>query len=262
MAAANKPLTLAIIIPVYNDRRHLLGCLESIASQTVKPNEIIVVNNNSTDGSDKLAKEFPGITLINEPKQGIVHARNAGFNRAKSDILGRVDADSILPVGWVEKVLDFYEDSAHDNYAWTGGASFRNTHMPKFYGWAQSQVAYRFNRLLMGHYILWGSNMAIRHEHWLDVRGSTCTQKDIHEDLDLAIHLHKMGVQITYQAFVKVSVIMRRLYKPAVLKDNLMLWPATLKWHGKKTWIFGWLGAQFLYSLRRLVWLASNDRVS
>lgn len=262
MAAAKKPLTLAIIIPVYNDRRHLNECLESIERQTVKPDEVIVVNNNSTDGSEKSAKKFPFVRVINEPKQGIVHARNRGFDSAKTNIIGRIDADSVLPEDWVERITGFFADSRRKNHAWTGGGVFRNTYFPRFYGWAQSQVAFRFNRLLMGHYILWGSNMAIRSEHWHKVKNATCLDNDIHEDLDLAMHLHDQGVLITYQAYVKVNVVMRRLYRPAVLKENLMLWPQTLKKHGKKTWVFGWLGAQCLYGLRHLVRLASNDKTS
>lgn len=260
MKQVKKPLTLAIIIPVYNEARYLRSCLQSIASQTVKPDEVIVVDNNSTDDSMGVASEFSFVRVVREPKQGIVHARNCGFDACKSDIIGRIDADSVLPADWVSHIQSFYSEKKNHNHVWTGGGVFRNTRFPRAFGWAQSQIAFRFNRLLMGHYILWGSNMALRRKQWKEVRALVCLDNDIHEDLDLAIHLHSLGVRITYHAFIKVSVIMRRIYRPAALKLNLMLWPATLKKHGKKTWIFGWLGAQYIYSLRWLAWAASSDK--
>jgi hypothetical protein len=84
----------------------------------------------------------------------------------------------------------------------------------------------------------------------MSVRSETCTRNDIHEDLDLSIHLHSQGFQITYQASVKVGVAVRRVFSNrGELWENLILWPETLKSHGKKTWIFGWIGAAILYVL-------------
>lgn len=262
MNHGNKPLTLSIIIPVYNEARHLRDCLEAIANQQVKPDEVIIVDNNSTDESAEIARQFSFVKIVHEKKQGVVHARNKGFNSTKSDIIGRIDADTVLPKDWVGYIKGFFSDARHQNYAWAGGCVFRNTRFPRFYGWAQSQVAFRFNRLLMGHYILYGSNMAITRKQWRSVRSKTCLKNDIHEDLDLAIHLHELDTRIRYDAYIKASVIMRRVYKSNELKENLMLWPNTLRRHSKKTWIFGWLGAQYIYSLRWLGWLASSDKHS
>lgn len=252
MAQQNKPLTLAIIIPVYNDARYLEECLDSIALQTRRPDEVIVVDNNSTDDPASVAKKYKFVKLITQHKQGIVYARNKGFNTAKSQILGRIDSDTILPPDWVDQIKKFYQDPNHENYAWTGGAVFRNTRYPRLFGWFQSQIAYRFNRMLLGHYILWGSNMAITSRQWGLVKREVCLNNHFHEDLDLAIHLDKHGIQISYWAYVKASVIMRRLDSARDLHQNLMLWPETLKVHGFKTWVFGWLGAKLIYILSQI----------
>jgi glycosyltransferase involved in cell wall biosynthesis len=260
MTNGKKPLTLALIIPVFNEERYLEECLNSIQSLSVMPDEVIVVDNNSSDASAKIAQKYKFVKVIKEQKQGIVYARDAGFNTSNSDIIARMDADTMLPKNWVGHIKKFYSKSENLNQAWTGGGIFRNTRWPKIYGWLQSQIAFRFNRLLMGHYILWGSNMAITRTQWLAVRSNTCKDVKIHEDLDLAIHLDKRGYEITYQAFIKVSVVVKRLYQPKHLRDNLMLWPKTLKKHNKKTWIFGWLGAIYLYTLRRLVFTVSSEK--
>jgi glycosyltransferase involved in cell wall biosynthesis len=123
-----EPLTLSLIIPAYNEENYLRGCIESIAKQSVKPDEVILVNNNSTDKTLEIAAEFDFVRVINEPKQGIVYARNRGFDAAKSDIIGRIDGDSRLPSDWVAQVKHFYADDAHQKSAITGGGYFYNIH--------------------------------------------------------------------------------------------------------------------------------------
>jgi glycosyltransferase involved in cell wall biosynthesis len=245
----NKPLTLSIIIPVYNESGHIAGCLKSIQKQTVKPTEVIVVDNNSTDDTVKIAKKFKFVKVIKESQQGIVHARNAGFNFAKSTILARVDSDSRLPKDWVAKIINFYEDPIHlRNYAWTSDAYWYNASNPIVYSWVSSQIVFRFNRFILGHYPLWGSSMAISSQSWKQVKNKVCLRNDIHEDLDLSIHLHHLGYQITYATGVKMNVYIRRLYSDHdKLWSYLLLWPKTLKVHNLKRWYLGQIGAVIVY---------------
>jgi len=246
----NKPLTLSIIIPVYNESDHLKGCLDSIAKQSVKPDEVIVVDNNSTDDSVKIAKEFKFVKVIHESTQGIVYARNAGFNTAKSDILARIDSDSRLPLDWVARIQDFYKDPLHlKNYAWTSDTYWYNVSHPVAYSWFSSQIVFRFNRFILGHYPLMGSSMAISKASWLKVKNKVCLRNDIHEDLDLSIHLHRLGYQITYATGVNMNIYIRRIYNDySKLWSYLMLWPQTLKVHDLKRWYLGQIGAILVYS--------------
>jgi glycosyltransferase involved in cell wall biosynthesis len=240
--------TLALIIPAYNDARHLDDCLNAISKQSEMPDEVIVVDNNSTDNTTAVVKRYKFATLIQEKKQGIVYARNKGFSSASSDILGRIDTDTLLPTEWVYEVKKFYSDPQHKRHALTGGGYFYNVPLKVVNGWGLSQIAYRFNRFIMGHYILWGSNMSITREQWQAVTDQTCIRTDIHEDLDLAIHLHNAGYEITYRAGLKVGVMMRRVYDDwSHLYSNMMWWPRTLKVHGNKRWVLGLIGAYFLF---------------
>ncbi len=249
-----KALTLSLVIPAYNEEHHIEACLKAVNAQTVKPHEAIVVDNNSTDNTVAIAKRFPGVRVVSEQRQGPGPARDKGFNTATGDIIGRIDADTILEPDWVRKVLAFYADPDHRLTALTGGGYFYNIRFRKFFGWAQSQIAFRFNRLLLGHYILWGSNMALPRRLWLQVKRDVCRRQDIHEDLDLAIHLHRAGVAIAFRSSIQVGVKMRRVRSNRKeLWANLMWWPQTLKHHGQWTWIFGWIGAAILYALSPLL---------
>lgn len=245
----NKALTVSIVIPVYNEEHHLKACLESIAVQTVMPAEVIVVDNNSADATMTIATQFPFVTTLKEKKQGVVYARDKGFNAVKSPIIGRIDADTILRPDWVEHIQRFYQDPAHEKNAITGGCEFYNVRMPSFNYWISSQFIFRMNRVMLGHYILWGSNMALPTVLWKAVAADTCKQTDVHEDLDLAIHLHRLGYAITYDTTLRVGVKMRRLFNDfSQLWPSLLMWPQTLRHHGIWSWTFSWAGAAFLYA--------------
>jgi len=52
-------MKVSVVVPAYNEEAYIGNCLESLTNQKVKPDEIIVVNNNSTDATVKIAKRFP-----------------------------------------------------------------------------------------------------------------------------------------------------------------------------------------------------------
>jgi glycosyltransferase involved in cell wall biosynthesis len=247
----NKALTLSIIIPVFNESGLIKNCLDSISSQTIMPDEVIIVDNNSIDDTIKIAKKYKFVKVVNASKQGIVYARDKGFNSASSVILGRIDADSILPNNWVETVLEFFADPHHlDNFAWTSEGYWYNLQHIKYFSWFAAQVIFRFNRLLLGHYPLWGSSMAISAKSWNQVKDKICERNDIHEDLDISVHLHQLGYQITYATGIKVGVFVRRLFNDRdKLWKYLMLWPMTLRAHKSKKWIIGYLGALTCFAI-------------
>jgi glycosyltransferase involved in cell wall biosynthesis len=245
----SKTLTLSLVIPVYNEEDHIILCLEAVAAQSVKPLEVIVVDNGSTDGTDILARHFPFVKVIHEPLRGVPHARNAGFNAAKGDIIGRIDADTRLPSNWVARVIEYV--TLHPDELLTGGSYFYDLAWPRFFGWVQGQIAFRANLLILGHYIAWGSNMAFAKHLWEQIKDEVHSDTAIHEDIDLGMHLHEKGVKIHYDTSLKVGID-SRLSSPkrSTRGDHmkyLVMWPRTLEKHGlKRAWI-GWVGVYLVY---------------
>lgn len=226
-------ISVSIVIPAYNEERHIRLCLDSIAAQTERPDEVIVVDNNSTDATAAICSEYNFVKVIKEKQQGIVYARNAGFNAAKSDIIGRVDADVEFPEDWVERIRDYYEaDPAHLRNAWTGVGIFYNVPLQRAATFGYFFAVYRVNTLFARSYTLWGSNMALPRKMWEDVRHDTCTRKDVHEDLDLGIHIHRAGYGVYVDRTLPTYAELRLVHgNGAKLKEYLMVWPQTLKTH-------------------------------
>ena len=100
------------IIPAYNEQDRIEACINSVrrAFEWSYPEsyEIIVVDNGSTDATAEIAREA-GCVVIREPKKGVTRARQAGLKAARGTRVAFVDADNILPPGWlheVEEALD------------------------------------------------------------------------------------------------------------------------------------------------------------
>lgn len=68
--------------------------------------EVVVVNNASTDRTKEIALGFPGVRVVDEYKKGLVHARAAGMRETTGELLANVDADTMLPPGWLTTVIE------------------------------------------------------------------------------------------------------------------------------------------------------------
>ncbi len=91
---------ISVIIPVYNSEEYIGECIQSILRQTKKEIQIVVVNDGSTDATEKivedLCKNNPNIKLINQKNQGVKYARVTGLNHADGEYIGWVDSDDFI----------------------------------------------------------------------------------------------------------------------------------------------------------------------
>lgn len=107
-------LTVGVIIPTRNRADLLHHALEALSRQTRAPDEVIVVDNGSTDHTRQVAEQFSGrlpIRYLFEPTPGAGQARNAGIRQSTSDILAFTDDDCIPDENWLHFIeLDFLRD--------------------------------------------------------------------------------------------------------------------------------------------------------
>jgi glycosyltransferase involved in cell wall biosynthesis len=156
--------TLSIVIPAYNEEDTIGPCLESCVAQTVPAHEIIVVNNKSTDNTEAVIREYQKlypaapIILIQQSKaQGITPTRNAGFDAATGDIIGRIDSDSIVEPNWVEETIKAFADPTVA--AATGPVVYYDMPLRRFGKVADSTLRKAMFKLVRDYKFLFGSNI-------------------------------------------------------------------------------------------------------
>ena len=111
-----------IIIPAHNEEEHIGQCLDSFIAQIRKPDFLLVVDDNSTDGTAQIAEEYARkhhwiqVVQMNsmaehQPGAKVVRAFNFGLSQIDRDFeyIGKFDADIILPVNYFEQVLLEFE---------------------------------------------------------------------------------------------------------------------------------------------------------
>jgi glycosyltransferase involved in cell wall biosynthesis len=189
--------TVSVVIPVKDDAGLLARCLRALRAQSELPDEIVVVDNGSSDRSAAVARRM-GAVAVHCPVPGIPAAASTGYDAASGDLILRLDADCVPDPRWVGAMIRAFDDHPEID-AFTGGAVFidgpRVLRRPlaTFYLGAYHLVC----RTALGHRPLFGSNLAMRRSAWEAVspevhRGDS----ELHDDLDLSFHLglrHRIG---------------------------------------------------------------------
>lgn len=109
---------LTIIIPVYNSKRFLKECLESVLNQTFQFFELILVNDGSTDGSGEMCDYYANkdgrIRVIHQQNRGTVVARKIALSSAKGTYVGFVDADDTIEPEMFHYLINKIENTQSD----------------------------------------------------------------------------------------------------------------------------------------------------
>ena len=114
----NSAPLISIIVPAYNVEKYIKTCLDSLINQTYSNFEIIVINDGSTDQTEKILNEYesnPKIRIFSQKNGGLSAARNQGLNLANGELVCFIDSDDSVKSDYLEKLAaPFFEDSNID----------------------------------------------------------------------------------------------------------------------------------------------------
>jgi len=191
-------MTISTIVCAHNEAHYFPTCLYSLRAQTRPPDDIVVIDNASTDQTGAVARAVPGVRVIHEPQKGLVVARETARRAVSSDILAYVDADCRVPLQWVERVearfarnpglvavtgpYRFYD------WDWTGRAL-----IAAYDRVVAPPTHFVVHELLSIGAILYGGNFAVRREALERIGGFDRTIEFHGEDTNLGRRLTPVG---------------------------------------------------------------------
>jgi len=221
---AAKIMKLSFVIPAYNEEEYIGECLEAVVAQKQGlpyDVEVIVVNNNSTDRTEEIARRYPGVRIVEEKEKGLVPARQAGFKAAHGDLIANIDSDTRIPRGWIRKVMEEFE---HDPKLVALSGPFIYYDAPwsvRFFTRFFYYVSYILNSLAPWLFpVLQGGNFVVRRSALESIGGYRTELNFYGEDTDVAKRMNKVGtVKFTFKLPTKSSG--RRLAKEGGLTIGL-----------------------------------------
>lgn len=109
---------ISVIVPVYNVGKYLQRCLNSIIDQTYKNVEVILIDDGSTDGSEKICNEYAErdkrIKVFSQSNRGVSVARNVGLKKAKGEYIAFVDSDDCIDVSYLRELYSLMKNKSGD----------------------------------------------------------------------------------------------------------------------------------------------------
>jgi GT2 family glycosyltransferase len=193
-------LSISFVVPAYNEEALIASCLAAIQAEIDRTGcqaEIIVVNNNSSDRTRRIASSIPGIVIVDEPQRGLVQARRAGCRVANGELIANIDADTMLTEGWLRSVLEEFSRSP-DLVALSGPCIYYD--LPR----SAQVIAALFYRIAFATYLLvrfvlgagsmiQGGNFIVSKRALEAAGGFNSDFRFYGEDTDLARRLSKVG---------------------------------------------------------------------
>lgn len=201
-------MTVSVIIPTYNGAHKVIHMLHSLEKQIIKPAEVIVVVDGSTDGTATLLKsehfELPGFKIIEQPNGGRAKVRNRGAAEAKGALLIFFDDDMYLLPGCIEEHIKHHQN--HPGTILTGGLSEEVTASSTDIQKYKSFISNKWNEPLMKYAdmpmnekdaFLTAANLSMSKELFFDLQGFDEKLTDA-EDYDLSVRAKNKGIKFYF----------------------------------------------------------------
>jgi glycosyltransferase involved in cell wall biosynthesis len=106
LSAETTGVDISVIVPFFNTERYIEDCIQALLTQSYPSTryEVIMIDNNSTDGSTAIVRKYPRIKLLSEKKQGAYAARNRGIAASRGQIIAFTDPDCVPGSDWLQQI--------------------------------------------------------------------------------------------------------------------------------------------------------------
>lgn len=176
---------VSIYIPAYNAEKTIKQTINSVINQTYQFDEIIIIDDNSSDDTCKIINQFENIKLIkNKQNMGLGYNRNLGIKTSNNEIVASIDADVVLDPEWLNTIIKNFQ--SEDNIM-CGGKMTEKLVENKFNAWRAKYYSQNWGQNdLDNPPFLFGCNTIQSKKIWEDIGGYDEKLLTNGEDIDYA----------------------------------------------------------------------------
>lgn len=215
---------VAFYIPAYQSESFIGQALEAVLGQCYPLEEILLVDDGSTDATAAIAREYPVYVVCHGENRGLAAARNTAFNHLQASYVGAADSDVCLDAGYTKYIMMEFENTSpevagiggrlEERYTGTPADRWRWRHLSQDPGPARIHPP-RF---------LYGSNTVYRREPVLEAGGYNDKYRTNSEDGDIARKLLASGYSFSYTPHARAEHLRRDT--PASVLRTFWNWAA------------------------------------
>ena len=206
-------MKVSFIIPAHNEEAIIGECIESIQREIARGSyegEILVADNASTDRTREVAASYGGVRVVEETWKGPNRARQAGFKVSTGDFIANIDADCIVPAGWLSIAMN--ELKRHKNLVAVSGPYMYSglpftSHLFVWLFYAITFLMYLVSRFVFrSGSVIQGGNLVVRREALEKIGGYNTAIEFYGDDTDTARRLSSVGaVKWTFRLRIRSS---------------------------------------------------------
>lgn len=199
---------VSLYVPCYNAQGYINKCLEAVLRQSYPIDEILVIDDGSTDATAAAAARYPVIIIRSEHNHGLASARNTALRQAKNNFIASVDADCVIGRDWLKECMKSF---GSPKVAMVGGRleeayyneiadCWRGTHLKHHWG----------ENTITNPVFLSGSNLVMRKDlvgpaGFYDEK----RYRNNYEDVDLSLRVKRLGFDLVYEPAAEALHIRR-----------------------------------------------------
>lgn len=219
--AVGRILRISVVIPHLNQPEMLRRCLISIWGGNRKPDQVVVVDNGSTQLPEAIVSDFPGTVLLHESEPGPGPARNRGVRAADGDVLAFIDADCLADPRWLLEAESAMNASNQEILGGDVRIARADPAQPTILEAYESIYAYRMDRYIAEQNFTGTGNLVVARDI-LDKVGPFAGLS-VAEDRDWGHRATAFGYRIRYVEGMRVYHPARKSFKELYAKWDRQL---------------------------------------
>ena len=215
-------MKVSVAIPCYNGAAYVGQTIESALAQTHPADEILVIDDGSTDNSTEVIQRYPVRLIQHRENKGLAYGRNTAIEHSNGDILAFLDVDAFADRDWLAALLSGYDSPTVGG---VGGQGIEVNIHSLADRWRQAHATQGYGNKARGVEFLFGLNMSFRREVLRQIGGFNIIFRTNAEDMDISLRVGRAGYRLRYLPTAKV--FHQRTDDETSLKRTMEAWFAS-----------------------------------